>query len=189
MEILRNRQDHINCYNLLISTVAPQNFIRFLHQKAEVLKLLVIMYFLWFSMSLFHSGQWILASGVFTICSLYVYYMFAICSLYVHYMFTICSQYVHYMFTMCAFFKWFFHEFISYWPINFCHYCLAYKQYGFRTGILVQWLAELVMWPVQSGAVLTGLTVRKSVLLALVLLSSKWINNSFRILFTVVWEE
>ena len=54
------------------------------------------------------------------------------------------------------------------------HYCLAYKQYGFRTGILVQWLAEFVTWPVQSGAVLTDLPVRKSVLLALVLLSSKW---------------
>ena len=57
------------------------------------------------------------------------------------------------------------------------NYCLAYKQYGLRTAILVQWLAELATWPVQSGAVLTGLPVRKSVLLALVLLRSKWIKQ------------
>ena len=35
--ILLNTQDY-NCYNSLISTVASQNFIRFLHEKAEVLK-------------------------------------------------------------------------------------------------------------------------------------------------------
>ena len=49
------------------------------------------------------------------------------------------------------------------------NYCFAYKQYVFRTWILVQWLAELVTWPVQSGVVLTDLPVRKSVLLALII--------------------
>ena len=50
---------------------------------------------------------------------------------------------------------------------------------GFGSGFSYsdQWLAELVTWPVQSGAVLTGLPLRKSVLLALVLLSSKWIKQ------------
>ena len=61
--------------------------------------------------------------------------------------------------------------------LNKNHYCLAYKQYGFRTGILVQWLAELVMLLVQCEAVLIALPVRKSVLLTLVLLSSNWIKQ------------
>ena len=46
------------------------------------------------------------------------------------------------------------------------YYCLANKQYVFRTGILAQRLAEFVTWPVQSGAVLTSLPVQKSVLLS-----------------------
>ena len=54
MELLLNTQDD-NCYTAYISTVratvAPQNFIKFLHQKAEVLELLVVMHFSLFSMS------------------------------------------------------------------------------------------------------------------------------------------
>ena len=41
MEILLNTQDY-NCYNFDIFSVAPQNFIKFLYQKAEVLTILVI---------------------------------------------------------------------------------------------------------------------------------------------------
>ena len=72
---------------------------------------------------------------------------------------------------------------------NMQYHCLAYKKYGFQTGILVQWLAELVTWPVQSGAVLTGLPVQKSVLLALVFWRRNGWHSSFIISFTVVWEE
>ena len=63
MEILLNREDY-SCYTADISTVAPQNFIKFLHQKAEVLILLVIMHLSLLCMSLFHSGQLISASSV-----------------------------------------------------------------------------------------------------------------------------
>ena len=44
MEFLLNAQDY-NCYTTDISTVSPQTFIKFLHQKAEVLRLLVIVHF------------------------------------------------------------------------------------------------------------------------------------------------
>ena len=44
IEILLNTQDY-NCYNFDISSVAPQNFMIFLHQKAEILKILVIALF------------------------------------------------------------------------------------------------------------------------------------------------
>ena len=60
MEILLNTQDY-NCYNFDISSVAPQNFIKFLYLKAEVLKILVIVHFHDFSMSFFHSGQLIVS--------------------------------------------------------------------------------------------------------------------------------
>ena len=61
--------------------------------------------------------------------------------------------------------------------VNTIFYCLANKQYGLLARILVQWLVELFAWPIQSGVVLTRLLVQKSVLLPLVLLSSKWIKQ------------
>ena len=67
MEILLNTQDY-DCYNWLISTVAPQNFIKFLQQKAEVLKLLVIMHFYDFLWAYF-----IVANYICPVVYVYVY--------------------------------------------------------------------------------------------------------------------
>ena len=44
MQFPLNTQDYYR-YTTDISTVAPQNFVRFFHEKAEVLRLLVIMHF------------------------------------------------------------------------------------------------------------------------------------------------
>ena len=66
MEFLLNAQDY-NCYTNDIPTVAPQNFIKFLHQRVEVSRLLVIMHFyvlLWFVIFLLQGGLLILASSV-----------------------------------------------------------------------------------------------------------------------------
>ena len=61
MEILLNTEDYKR-YDFDILSVAPKNLIKFLYQKAEVLKILVIVHFSRFSMS-FHSSQLIPSSG------------------------------------------------------------------------------------------------------------------------------
>ena len=144
MEIPLNTQDY-NCYNWPVSTVAPQNFIRFLHQKAEVLKLLVIMHLRGFSLSflsVFYSGQLILASSVyvhymFSICLLYVHYMFSICSPDVHCMFTICSPYVQYMFTTCSIYVHYVFTICSIYVHYMFNICSLYVHYMYSSSQLI----------------------------------------------------